>query len=256
MTPPLMLALGVVMVGTSFLSGVFGMAGGLILVGVLLALMPLPAAMALHAVTQIASNTWRAALWWRHIRWQAAWPYIAGSAAAMAAWSFTLYVPAKPVALLMLGLSPFVVRALPTGLRADPTQARQGILYGSVSMTLLLLTGVSGPLTDTFFLGGSMGRREIVATKAACQVFGHAAKLVYFGALIDQPAGVDPLMVAVAVGSSMLGTTLARRLLEALTEVQYRLWANRLITTVAGYYVIQGAALLLAPSVLRLVRPG
>jgi hypothetical protein len=32
------------------------MAGGLVLVGVLLALLPLPAAMALHAVTQIASN--------------------------------------------------------------------------------------------------------------------------------------------------------------------------------------------------------
>ena len=37
-------------------------------------------------------------------------------------------------------------------------------------MTLMLLTGVSGPLIDTFFLGGKFDRREIVATKAACQV--------------------------------------------------------------------------------------
>jgi len=83
MSPALMATLCAVIVGTSFLSGVFGMAGGLILVGVLLALMPLPAAMALHAVTQIASNIWRGALWWRHIRWAAAWPYLAGSALAM-----------------------------------------------------------------------------------------------------------------------------------------------------------------------------
>ena len=34
-------ALGLLMVGTAFLSGLFGMAGGLILIGVLLALMPL-----------------------------------------------------------------------------------------------------------------------------------------------------------------------------------------------------------------------
>ena len=48
------------MVATSFLSGIFGMAGGMILIGVLLALLPLPQAMVLHAVTQMASNGWRA----------------------------------------------------------------------------------------------------------------------------------------------------------------------------------------------------
>ena len=36
MTPILIAALGILMVGTAFLSGLFGMAGGLILIGVLL----------------------------------------------------------------------------------------------------------------------------------------------------------------------------------------------------------------------------
>jgi uncharacterized protein len=244
MTAALMLGLCAVMVGTSFLSGVFGMAGGLVLVGVLLASMPLPAAMALHAVTQIASNAWRGALWWRHVRWAAAWPYLAGSALAMGAWTLGRYVPSKPVALLMLGAAPFLVRALPQKLRPDPTSLPQGLLYGGSSMMLLLLTGVSGPLVDTFFLGGSLDRREIVATKAVCQVFGHAAKLVYFGIVIDQSASLDPVMAILAVAASMLGTTLARRLLEALTNTQYRRWANRLITVIAGYYVIDGSVLL------------
>src|SRR2546423_5583453 len=56
-------ALGALMVGTAFLSGLFGMAGGMILIGVLLMLMPLPTAMVLHAITQMASNGWRAFLW-------------------------------------------------------------------------------------------------------------------------------------------------------------------------------------------------
>jgi hypothetical protein len=46
----------------------------------------------------------------------------------------------------------------------------------------------------------------------------------------------------------MLGTTAARRLLEAMTEVQFRLWANRLITVIACYYIIQGMLLLVAPA--------
>lgn len=235
------------MVGTSFLSGVFGMAGGLVLVGVLLALLPLPAAMALHAVTQIASNLWRGLLWRRHVRWAAAWPYVAGSLVALGAWSLTRYVPGKPAALLMLGVTPFLVRLLPAGLKPDPERLGQGLLYGSASMTLLLLTGVSGPLVDTFFLGGGkLDRRGIVATKAACQVFGHGAKLAYFGGIVDQAAGIDPVLAGLAVACSMLGTTLARRLLEAMTDAQFRLWANRLITTVALYYVAQGTYLLAA----------
>ena len=104
---------------------------------------------------------------------------------------------------------------------------------------------------DTFFLGGGrLDRREVVATKAVCQVFGHGAKLAYFGSIVDQAAGVDPVLAALAVACSMLGTTLARRLLEALTDAQFRLWANRLITAVALYYVVQGTYLLAAPWML------
>jgi hypothetical protein len=44
----------------------------------------------------------------------------------------------------------------------------------------------------------------------------------------------------------MLGTTLSRRLLEAMSDQQFRTWANRLITTVAGYYIIYGSWLLVA----------
>jgi uncharacterized membrane protein YfcA len=244
----LMAGLSAVMVATAFLSGVFGMAGGLVLVGVLLALLPLPAAMALHAVTQIASNVWRGLLWWRHIRWLAALPFIGGVLVVLAAWSLVGWVPDKPVALLMLGLSPFVVRLLPAALKPDPAKARDGIACGAASMTLMLFTGVSGPLVDTFFLGGRLDRREIVATKAVCQAVGHGAKLAYFGALIADPAALDPVMAVLAVACSMLGTTAARRLLEAMTEVQFRLWANRLITVIACYYIIQGMLLLVAPA--------
>jgi uncharacterized protein len=244
-TPLLVIGLGGVMLATAFLSGVFGMAGGLILVGVLLALLPLPAAMALHAVTQISSNLWRGLLWWRHVRWAAALPFIAGVLMMLAGWSLVRWVPDAGVAMLALGLSPFALRLLPAGLRPDPDRPRDGIACGAASMALMLLTGVSGPLVDAFFLGGRLDRREVVATKAACQVFGHGAKLVYFGSIVDGAASVDPWLAALAVVCSMLGTTAARRLLEAMTDLQFRRWANRLITAIACYYVVQGTVLLL-----------
>ncbi len=235
------------MVGTSFLSGIFGMAGGLILVGVLLAILPLPAAMMLHGVTQLASNVWRASLWWRHIRWRPVAAYVAGCALALLGWSMFRYVPDTPLALLMLGVTPFMVRLAPAKLRANPHSPHQGVFYGTICMTLILLTGVAGPLIDSFFLGGNLDRREIVATKSACQVFGHAAKLVYFGGIIDQAASVDPIIAGLAILASMLGTSLAARVLEAMSDVQFRVWANRIITTIAGYYIVQGTYLMFWP---------
>src|SRR5438105_7754517 len=245
MTSLVIAALGLLMVATAFLSGLFGMAGGLILIGVLLALMPLPTAMVLHAITQMASNGWRALLWRAHIRWRPVFVYLIGCALALALWSITRYVPDKPVALLLLGVTPFMARMMPAGIKPNPDSIWQGTFYGSICMGLMLMTGVSGPLMDTFFLGGQFGRREIVATKATCQVASHFAKLLYFGGIVDQAATLDPAIAGVAIAASMLGTTLARRILEAMSDAQFRTWANRLITTVAGYYILYGGWLLL-----------
>ena len=185
MTPLLIAALGLLMVATAFLSGLFGMAGGLILIGVLLTILPLPSAMVLHAITQMASNGWRAFLWRAHIRWKPVFIYLIGAALALGAWSITRYVPDKPIALLLLGVTPFMARLTPKGLKPNPESIAQGSFYGFICMGLMLMTGVSGPLMDTFFLGGNFGRREVVATKAACQVASHFVKLVYFGGIIE-----------------------------------------------------------------------
>src|SRR5438045_9471925 len=96
MTPLMISALGLLMVATAFLSGLFGMAGGLILIGVLLALMPLPAAMVLHALTQMASNGWRALLWRAHIPWGAVFGYLLGCALALPPWRAPRCLPARP----------------------------------------------------------------------------------------------------------------------------------------------------------------
>ena len=126
MTALMAMSLSLLMIGTAFLSGIFGMAGGMILVGILLVLMPVPEAMMLHGVTQMASNGWRALLWWRHVRWAPVAAYVTGCTLALAVWSFTRYVPSLPVALLLLGLTPFMVRLLPKSFRPNAESLPQG----------------------------------------------------------------------------------------------------------------------------------
>src|ERR1700704_1936242 len=244
MTALLAASLSLLMIFTALLSGIFGMAGGLIRVGVLLVVMPLPQAMVLHAVTQMASNGWRALLWRQHIVWKTAAASIVGSLLSLGLWSIWLYVPDKAVALLLLGCSPFLVRAIPDRVLPRTLGPGQMLVGSMVCMMLMLVAGVTGPLLDTLFLRSPLERKQIVATKAACQLFSHSLKLVYFGALIEQSGSVEPWMLAIAVASSMIGTSLGKLLLEKLSDAQFRTWSNRLITALASYYVGYGVALL------------
>ena len=75
MSTGIIIAVCATMLGTSFLSGIFGMAGGIILIGLLLVLLPVQAAMVLHGITQLASNAWRAVTWRKSVRWDIAAVY-------------------------------------------------------------------------------------------------------------------------------------------------------------------------------------
>ncbi len=170
--------------------------------------------------------------------------YVVGCLVAVGLWSLTLYVPDKAVALLMLGASPFVIRTIPEKILPRTFGPAQVAGTGFVSMMLMLLTGVTGPLLDTMFLRSPLERRQIIATKAACQVFGHGFKLFYFGALIAQADEIAPWFFGVAIASSIVGSSLGRIVLERLSDTQFRTWSHRLITALGTYYVGYGLVLL------------
>src|SRR5205085_10343211 len=82
MTPLTLAAFGIIIIVTSFLSGVFGMAGGLILLGLLLVYFDVPTAMVMLSIVQFAANGWRAVLWWRFVLWRIFAFYVLGAVVA------------------------------------------------------------------------------------------------------------------------------------------------------------------------------
>src|SRR5690606_21587207 len=116
--------------------GVLGMAGGMVLMGVLLALMPVPAAMMLHGITQLAANGWRAFLWRRHVDWRIFRGYAYGAIAMLALFSAVQIVVSKPIALIVMGLTPFVTLLLPERLVLNVERRGQPTLCGLVCTVL------------------------------------------------------------------------------------------------------------------------
>src|SRR5436305_2123427 len=102
---------------SSFVSGVFGMAGGMVLLGVLLAYFDVATGMILFSIIQIFANGWRAWQWRQYVRWPIFGWYCGGAAITFAALFSVSFVPNKAVVYLTLGLMPFAVELLPLELR-------------------------------------------------------------------------------------------------------------------------------------------
>ena len=195
MSPLLVAALGLLVLATSFISGVFGMAGGLILLGGLLLVLDVAPAQILFGTTQFASNGWRAVLWRAHVRWGIVARYLVGSLVAFAAMRLVAVLPDKGWMYVGLGALPFLVRLLPKSL--DPDIERPGAPYlcGAVIMVTQLLAGAAGNVLDVFFQQSKLDRKTIVATKAVTQALAHAlrvAPMVAAGMLDDSLSVFHP----------------------------------------------------------------
>lgn len=234
---------------TATLSGVFGMAGGLVLMGALALVLPVQAAFVSHGILQLVANGWRSILHRKHVRWDIVGWYALASLIAgliVAGLSFT---PSKPLLFLLLGLVPFLTW-LPQGwINLDAARPPQAFLSGLTVTGLNLTAGVAGPLLDIFFVRTELTRHAIVATKAATQVFAHLAKILVYGApLVTGVAiGMPPLWVfAIAIPLSMAGTYVGGLILDRMSDVNFKRWTRWIVTAVGVSYLIRAAQLFAA----------
>ncbi len=242
---PVPLLLVAAAVGTSLLSGVFGMAGGMLLMGILLAVLPVPDAMALHGVCQATSNGIRAWLLRAHVDRMVVGRYLAGAlpAAAAAAWMGPV-LPRRVVFLLLGGIP---LGALLLSRRGLPAVERRGVAEtcGATVITAQFAAGASGPLLDLFYLRSAADRRTVVGTKALTQTVGHVLKAAVFATAGAGAAGAAALprwLLPAMLGGVLLGTGAGRHLLDRLPEASFRAWTRRLVLALSLGAVARGLA--------------
>ncbi len=227
---------------TSFISGIFGVAGGLILMGGLVYVLPVQQAMVMHGLAQFVSNASRAVIWRKYVALALLAKFTATSALTLLVFWFVLFVPSKPVVLFVLGLSTTLLFFVPDRWAPSITQPGLAYLTGAMGTALILVAGVSGPFLDQFFVRSGLDRRVTIATKAAMQCVSHVAKVIYFGALAGsflEPqwwglAGLAPL-------AAILGASLASSVLERMTDKQFYWWTRRIVLVLGIYYLVEAS---------------
>ena len=229
---------------TSMLSGVFGMAGGLVLLWFLLVFFPASTAMAVHGVIQLTANASRAWLSRRFIVWRIVALMALGVLSAAGLLLLFNYSPNAATVSLLIGLLPILVWTPKHWFQLDAHRASHAFCCGITSGGLTIAAGVSGPLIDIFFVRSQMDRRQVVATKAMIQVVAHSIKILfYLGAALALSAG-EWSIVLLAAPFAMLGTQTGTRILHRLTDANFRIWTRWIVTGIGVFYFLQGVYLL------------
>ena len=248
MAPAVLAVIAVTIAVTSFISGIFGMAGGIILLGVLLIFLDVAPAMMLFGTIQTAANGWRAALWLRYVDWSIVWRYLVGSTLMFLVLRSVAIIPSKAVIYLGLGLIPFAADFLPKRLTPDITRPGAPYICGAFIILLQLLAGAAGHILDVFFQKSRMDRKSIVATKAVTQVTGHLYRIIYFGSFAATFDDSIPLWAyGVAIGLAFAGTSTAALVLHRMTDDGFRMWSRRVTIGVSVTYLARGLWLVAAP---------
>lgn len=230
---------------TSTLSGVFGMAGGLVLLAALLTVLPVATAIAVQGAIQIVANGSRAILSRKYIDWRILGMICVGLVAAAILLLILRYTPDLATVCIAIGLMPILVWIPKDWLALDASKPHHAFLCGLLGGGLNLAVGVSGPTVDIFFIRTQMDRRTIVATKAATQVVSHAAKVVFYGAAASAMVAGDWLIVLVAAPFAIAGTNMGYHILQRLSDAGFRAWTRWIVTFIGIFYLLRGLSLLL-----------
>jgi uncharacterized membrane protein YfcA len=222
---------------TSILSAIVGMAGGIVLLTVMLLFLDPLEAIPIHGAVQLISNGSRTWIQRAHVERGIVWRY----ALLLVPAGFVGLVIAQaldpPITRMLIGV--FVLFAtwapslllLGTHPEASDRNTRfiaLGGVVGLVNMTI----GATGPLIAPFFLNLGLARQALVGTKAACQALGHLAKIFVFGtAGFAFAAFAGPLLWL--AGAVVAGTWLGSQILGHVSETLFVRLYKTVLTLIA-----------------------
>ncbi len=233
---------------TACISGIFGMAGGLIFMGVLASFLGVAEAMVVHGIIQSISNSYRSFLLRGSIRWDIIWRMGIGAIPALALLAFIAFVPTKGVLFLCLGLLPLLLWVPKNWFSFDAQNPLHAVFCGFCITGLNLVAGVAGPALDMFFVRTEMPREEIVATKAFSMFISHMMKIFYFGIPLVSAYGLGDLppmwFFMLALPLTMIGTFTGTRILKRMSDIGFRQYTKWLVSAIGMVYFLRGVALL------------
>lgn len=230
---------------TSFISGVMGMGGGIVLMAVLMLLLPVKEAIILHGFIQFFANFSRMITHRKNIIFSIIPTYFLGCSAAFSLLTISSFIPEKSWSLIFLGL--ICLTATIKVEKFTPSILKKGssLLCGMIVTTAQIFAGASGPLLDLFFINSGLNRFEIVATKAATQSIGHLIKIIFY-LNIDSfsDLSIGPTVLVATLVCSYIGTVTGKNYLNKMTDQSFKDFSKKLLFIISVVLIVKGLLVL------------
>jgi len=225
---------------TSVLSGLVGMAGGAVLMAILITILPVTSAMILHGATQAMANGSRTYLLRKHLIWGLLPGYGLGAASAVAIATWLVLIPDPGVVLLAIGIFPWAAQWSNRLKGLNITQPLTTVACGFVVTFAQLIAGAAGPVLDVFYVNSGLGRQAIVANKALTQTLGHLLRILYYGVLISLTSQLPTWLFVASLVAAIFGTRVGTILLARWNDADFEKLSHRIILTVATICIFRG----------------
>jgi len=191
---------------TAVISGLVGMAGGIVLLSIMTFFLPLKVIIPVHGLVQLVSNSYRTILLRSYVnRAIFKWFCVGLPAGAFLAIFVIKKIENESLPLFLVAMiilyAIFRPKKMPALKIPIPAFALIGLGVGFLGP----LIGATGPFMAPFFLREDLSKEEIVASKAAVQTVGHLIKIPTFLYLGFAYFEYAPLIICMAL-AVILGT--------------------------------------------------
>lgn len=208
------LTLGFLSFCTSFITGVIGAGGGLLLIAILPSFLPLNAIIPIHGLNQITSNLSRAYFGYKDIQYHVIRPFVIGSFVGVGVFAYGLTIVSLTYIPLVIGI--YILMSLWSQKFNDILMKYENYyLIGFFQSGLSVIAGTTGQLTMTKLLKEFKDKDKVVATSAILMSITHILKIIvffYFGFAVYDYLSIIASMIISSIFGSYVGTKLRHKI--------------------------------------------
>lgn len=225
------LLLALIAFGTSTLTAIMGLGGGMILIALMPGLIAPAAIIPVHAATQLISNSSRALFGWRDIRWEFVPSFLIGSLIGG-------FATAQVANLINTHYLPLIIAAYilwnvwDGGINFKTNPKGEFFTIGLLQTGLGMLVGATGPMGQSTLVRKGLNRDENVTTSALFVGISHLLKIVFFGFIGFSFMQYWQVMLGMSI-AVIAGSWVGTKLRHLVPEADFKKWLKWLLTLLA-----------------------
>ncbi len=222
---------------TSVFSGIFGMAGGMILMAGLLIFYSPPEAIFIHGILQFFANFQRFYQLKAYVETRVLLYYLLGSTLAFALLRHLEFVPSENAIYIFMAITAFLGAfrlSVPFSLKNKMVAATAGLIVSA-----LQIAGISGALLDLLCQDKRLSRFEVVGLKSAAISISHFLKVLFMYQLLGSETvqkSFSSLEVGFYLSAVVLGTFLGKKILDQLSDKNFFRYTSLILLSISIYY--------------------